>query len=363
MTYVAVALLWVASVYRVTMARRRPDFISLTYCAAALGITLAFTAKAAEAPLDRFTTANLSDLVEHLLVVVGGVSAQLFLLALRMGRPTRRETVSRLSIAVLVVVLMNVLFAIAPVHHVEADLDAAFGGLGTVTFYRVAFDGYLTYVLIDNARLCRRYAAVPGDLGRSVSLQLIGWGSMIAIGYSGSRLIYAFTDITFGKKPEVLHTAGSSASAIGLCAIALGVLALPVLTSTRRWYAAVRGLRQVHVLWRDLAESFPEITLRTEWAISPRRAELRYDRHLVEIAEGLARSRLPAAVEAQAESVDGRLDALAAALRQHRATWTAEADLTAASHLPASHTHKHEHAQLCALAATYAGGQNREGPP
>lgn len=347
-----------ASAYRVNMARRRPDFISLTYCAAAVGITLAFTAKATEAPLDRLTTANLSDLIEHLLVVAGGVSAQLFLLALRTGRPTQRETISRLSIAVTVAGLMIVLFAIAPVHHIEVDLDATLGGLGTVTFYRIAFDGYLTYVLIDNVRLCRRYAAVPGDLGRSASLQLVGWGSFIAIGYSGSRLIYAFTDITFGKKPKVLHTAGSATAAIGLSAIALGVLAPIVVTSTRRWYPAVRGLRQVHTLWRDLAASFPDITLRTERATSPRRAELRYDRRLVEIAEGLARARLSELDDGQAESVDGRLDALAAALHQHRATWTADAGVTAASYLPPSPDHKHEHAQLRALAAAYAGGQN-----
>ena len=39
MTYVAVVLLWVASAYRINIARRQPDFISLTYCAAAVGIT------------------------------------------------------------------------------------------------------------------------------------------------------------------------------------------------------------------------------------------------------------------------------------------------------------------------------------
>jgi hypothetical protein len=37
---------------------------------------------------------NLSDLLEHLLVVVGGVAAQLSLLALRDGRPGRNETIS-----------------------------------------------------------------------------------------------------------------------------------------------------------------------------------------------------------------------------------------------------------------------------
>jgi len=70
--------------------------------------------------------------------------------------------------------------------------------------------------------------------------------------------------------------------------------------------------------------------------------------------------RLREVDDGQAESVDGQLEAIAAALRQQRATWTADAGLTAASYLPASHDHKHEHAQLRALAAAYAGGRNRE---
>ena len=204
-------------------------------------------------------------------------------------------------------------------------------------------------------RPCWRYAAVPGDAGRTASLHLVGWGSLIAIGYSTSRLIYAMGDITMHARLSALHTLGSAAAAIGLCGIALGVLAPTIVITSRRWRDAMRGLRQLDGLWKDLTAQFPDVVLPTGWPVTPRRAELRHDRHLIEIAEGLARVHLPVAAEDLAQNNGDVLDRIGDALKHYGPGWSTEGGTATTVLIPKPADRAQEDEQITRLAAAYGG--------
>jgi hypothetical protein len=132
-TYLAVLLLWLAAGYRLSTLRRSRSYVTVSFAAAAAGAAAAFTVKATEAPIDAITGPYVSDLIEHGLVVVAGAAAQLFLLALRTGRPPRRAAGARVAIAAVVAMVMVVTFLLAPVHQrVVGDLDETYGQLAAV---------------------------------------------------------------------------------------------------------------------------------------------------------------------------------------------------------------------------------------
>lgn len=353
MTAVAVALLWLAAGYRLFLLRRAAGFINISYAAAAAGIAAAFTAKAAETTIDAAAGPYIGDLTEHGLVVVGGVSAQMFLLALKTGRPPRRAAAVRLAIAAAVLVAMTIAFLIAPIHHrVIGDLDEVFGQLSSITVYRLVFNTYLTYVLIDNIRLCRRYAAIPGDIGRTASLTLVGWGSAVALAYSSSRIVYVLADLVLRDRPTIIRTIGSAAAALGLCALAIGMLAPRIVPGLASWLEAQRGTRRLGPLWRDLTDAFPLVKLTTGSAATARRAELRYDRRLLEVSEALAQARVPDTELADSLGGDP-LDRLAHVLRRSREHWTDVQGVAAASLLPTAPDVSAERRQILALARAY----------
>ncbi len=351
-TDIAVALLWLAAAYRLYLLREGADFIKISYAAASMSIAAAFTVKAAETAVDAATGPYISDLIEHGLVVIGGVSAQLFLLALRTGRPPRRAATARCLLAVAVLAAMTVAFSIAPVHHrVTGDLDEVFGQLGSITVYRLVFNVYLTYVLLENIRLCRRYAARPGDAGRTVSLTLIGWGSGIALAYSTSRVVYVLADLLLHDRPTIVRTVGSAAAIVGLCGLAIGVLAPRVVPGLDGWVNAFKGTRRLQPLWRDLTTVFPQVALATGVPITPHRAALRYDRRLLEVSEALAQARIPYAEvpPADADPVSG----LAHALASTRALWINSKGISAAALLPTVSDVVDERQQTLRLADAY----------
>jgi len=353
-TYLAVLLLWLAAGYRLSTLRRSRSYVTVSFAAAAAGAAAAFTVKATEAPIDAITGPYVSDLIEHGLVVVAGAAAQLFLLALRTGRPPRRAAGARVAIAAVVAMVMVVTFLLAPVHQrVVGDLDETYGQLAAVAAYRLVFDAYLTYVLVDNVRLCRRYAAIRGDFGRSTSLTLVGWGSAVALAYSGSRIIYILIDVTLHEQPTVIRAVGSAAATLGLCALAVGMLTPRAVSGARGWLDARRGTRRLGPLWHDLTTAFPVLALRTRAPFTPRRAELRYDRRLVEVGEGLVKARIPAAWVADVAGTPDPIHALAVALRRNQVTWADAGGIAAADLLPHPGDLPAERQQILAFAQAY----------
>ncbi len=353
MKVIAVVLLWLAAGYRFHALRNRRNLTNGSYCAAVVAIAAGYTVAAGETAVDAVTGPYVSDLVEHLLVVVGGVCAQMFLLALRAGPLPRRAAVLRTTIAATVSVVMVVSFALAPIHQgVIGDLDAVYGQLGEIAVYRLAFDGYLTYVLVDNIRLCRRYVAIRGDLARSISLTLVGWGSAAGLAYSGSRVIYVLLDLTLNIHAAVVRTVGSAAAGIGLSGLAVGMIAAPLVGGIRRWLRCCLGTRHLSPLWGDLTAAFPALVLPTPLPLSPRRAELRYDRRLVEVSEGLWHARLDSGPTASLVGIE-EVGEAAVELRRTRLTWATAVGPAADSLLPVPDNLQAERAMLVALADAY----------
>lgn len=354
MKAIAVALLWLAAGYRLYVLRSSRNLTNISYCAAVVAIAAGYTVAADETAFDAVTGPYVSDLVEHLLVVLGGLCAQIFLLGLRTGPLPRQAAFLRTLAAATVSVVMLVSFAEAPIHQgIIGDLDVVYGQLGEIAVYRLAFDGYLTYVLIDNIRLCRRYVAIPGDLARSISLTFVGWGSAAGLAYSGSRVIYAFLDLSLGIHATAVRTIGSAAAAIGLSGLAIGMVAAPLVGGTRRWLRYYVGTRHLAPLWGDLTAAFPALVLPTPLPLSPRRAELRYDRRLVEVSEGLWHARLETAPITSVVGIE-QVGEAADELRRTRLVWATAAGPAAGSLLPEPENLEAERALLVALADAYA---------
>lgn len=352
MTDIAVVLLWLAAAYRLAIVRRGADFVNVSYAAGVAATAAAFTVKAAETGIDATAGPYIGDLIEHGVVVIGGMSAQLFLLALKTGRPPRRAAAVRAAVAVAVLAAMTISFLAAPIHQrVIGDLDEVFGQLGSITVYRLVFNVYLTYVLVDNIRLCRRYAKIRGDVGRSASLTLVGWGSAVALAYTTSRILYVLADRVLHHQLIIIRTIGSAAATLGMCGLGVGVLAPRIVPALRDWIVALRGIRRLGPLWRDLTSAFPLVTLPTGLPTTVRRAELRYDRHLLEVSEALAQVHI--SVGELLIPAGDHLQNLAQSLRHSRDRWTDTRGVPATTFLPAARGATDERQQILALADAY----------
>ena len=351
MTYAAIALFWIATAARLRSFAQAPSFINGTYALAAAAVAAGVSIKAAEQAIDAATGPYVSDLLEHGVIVFAGVAAQLFLLGLRTPRPRREQTRLRFTVAAGVLLAMVITFALAPVHdRFVGDLDAVYGALPEVALYRLVFNGYLIYVLVDNVRLCLRYASTPGDRERSVSLTITGWASAVCLAYPLSRITYVILETITGRGADVIQAIGSVAATTGLCALAIGVIAPRAIAAAKRWQIALVGIRSLNPLWQDLTAAFPLVTLPTPAPLTLTRAELRHDRHLLEIAEALARARVDTGPPLARTSVESTAAALAAS---RNGGWSAADGTAAAELLPAAASPAQERHQLRALAAAY----------
>ena len=346
---VVLILFWLAAGHRIAMLARRRTSVNISYATAALGVALAVTVKTWQTGFDGLTGPYVSDLVLHLFIIIAGLGSQMFLLTLRAARPARRDVADRLTVAGVSTAVIVVAFIVAPIHRaVAGGLDEQYGDLLTIAFYRVALNAYLTYVLVDIVRLCRRYADLRDDAGRSVGLKFVGWGCAIGLGYSVSRLLYALLDPVVSGRPTILLAVGRWSALISLAALAAGVLTPWWLPSALAWREARRGTAQVAELWGDLAMTFPAIVLNTGRTWTVRRAQLRYDRCLIEIAEGLARTSL--GLESEANDIN----TLAIALRRSRPVWATGIGPKAVATLPPQVTPESEQRLLLALAFAYS---------
>ncbi len=331
-----------------------------SYAAAAGFIAAAFTVKAFESRVDHVTGPFVSDLLEHLLAVFGGYSAQIFLLSLRDGRTRRRSLVGRTVLVVAVTAVMITAFIVAPVHRaVSGDFDELYGQLVSVAVYRLAFDGALGYVLVDVIRLCLRNGRAPGDGGRSLSLTVSGSGAVVALGYPLSRVVYITSRVTNHRSLAGLHTAGSAAASLGLFGIAVGMLTPKIVDTGRVWLTARRELRRMHVLWSDLVASFPRLVLPVGRGLTPSTAQLRHARHLFEINEGLTMAYVS---DPRTPDRAGQMSVVdqARLLRSNRARWTSQNGTPASSLIFVPADPVEETQQILALADAYTAISKQE---
>lgn len=360
------AMLWIAALQRLRVLWRTRTTVAAYYAVAAVGVAMALTLKTLQPQVDRVAGAYMSDLLLHLFVIVGGVGAQLFLLSLRDGRPSRRAVGARVAVAGLVGAVMIACFAAAPIHAVtSAKLDEHFGKLGIIQAYRGVLNAYLTYVLLDNIRLCRRYATARDDVGRAVGLTLVGWACGIGLAYSVSRLVLAVVNPIWHGQHHGWLLFGQGAALASLGLLAAGVLVPHWLPLAIAFRDARQGVDQLAALWADLAAAFPAVVLPTPAAWTVRRAQLRYDRRLLEVAEGLARASLGAEC-GDVGHVQGDVERTAVVLARSRAAWTGDFGPKATTLLPPIKDARTEHRFLHELAAAYssvARTQPLEGVP
>ena len=233
MSVAVAAVIWLAAGYRLLILLRHPNFLNTMYCLIFVVVAAAFhrqNPRAAISTPSPVPTSGTS--TKHLLVVVMGVSIELYILAVDVGRPGRRSVApTRLGVATAVAIAMIATFAAAPIHTGAGgeDLDQTYLDLPQVMAYRLIFNAYLTFVLIENVRLYRRFGRTPGDEGRLTNLRLVAWGSAIGIVYSGTRVISILSVATTGHPlPAPLEAVGSVAALLaGVSVRARGFLPSP----------------------------------------------------------------------------------------------------------------------------------------
>jgi hypothetical protein len=348
MSIAAALLLWLAAAHRLLILARHRSFLNAAYAAALVLAAVAFTVRLLQPEIDSVLGANTGDLIKHLLIVAMGAALQLFILAVNAARPSPRAISRIVALAAAVAVAMIVAFVLA---------DATAGSADDITTrtvaYLVIFNGYLAYVLIDNIRLYRRFAAAPGDQGRAVNLRLIGWGSAIALVYSATRVLSIAAVVLTGQPLPRVESIGSFAAVLGVLFVALGVFAPRVVPWLADWHSARKGLTQLDELWTDLAATFPTVILPSGGGLG-HRVEFAFDRRLVEVSECLRLAHLPATAAATVRDASNPVAALARELYRNRAHWTSGHGPVAADLLPPATSRDEDTAALLELADVYA---------
>ncbi len=357
---VVAVLLWVAAGYRGLVLYSRRELVTWAYLIASAAIAAAYTAKLVERTID-YLSPYVGDLVKHLLIVVSCAGVQILVLGLRTAADSKPPVAKPVLWASTVGAAMIVTFAFAPIHaaqHGFGDLDADHGQLLWVGLNRVVFVGYLSHVLLSNARLYTRNASAPSqpgatawsnssrragmaphldgppDIGAAVSLRLIGWGSLIGLGYTGSRLIYVVAAVVFHRDLSGLDAAGSVIAVICGAFLAAGIIAPRFVPWLLQGINAWRKLPQLDPLWAHLIVTFPGIRVATRFPLTPGRADFRFQRRLAEIEHGLHGCRLPVGTTTATDSPDIAIRAVALELAKHRSTWTNDSGPTARQLMP-----------------------------
>lgn len=367
MSTLVALLVWAAAGYRFTVLLRHPTLLNATYLASMALAAAAFTVKAFETTLNATVGPFTGDLIKHLLVVGMGASLQVFILAVEVERPTRRQVAVRVGVAVLVAAAMIAAFVAAPLHTLSVTdpehADDAYKALASIQVYLLIFHVYLTVVLVDNVRLYRRFGSSTGDQGRSTNLRLVGWGSAIALAYTGSRLASVMSIAVAGHPLNTLETIGSLAALFGGTCVALAVFSPRVIPWFKDWHTARVGTRRLNRLWRDLTSTFPAVVLSAPGLkFAPRRAEFIFDRRLIETSECLRRVRLPDASAAIVHGSSVAIRALAIDLYHHHGNWTAATGPAAQDLLPPVHSHTEEVAMLLEVADHYEAAARQSAP-
>lgn len=363
MSVVVALLVWAGAGHRLLIALRHPSLLNTTYLVSLALAGSAFTLKAASAILDVAIGPLTADSIKHLLVVGMGVSLQLFVLAVKTANPTRRAIALRVGVGAVVAVGMIMFYLAAPLHSLPiADpelADNAFMEMAPIQIHLLIFHAYLTFVLVDNVRLCWRFASSTGDQGRSTNLRLVGWGSAIALIYTVSRLASVISMVVNGQALTSLDSIGSLAAMLGGICVALAVFSPQVVPWLKDWRTARLGTRRLNQLWKDLTATFPTVVLPAPGSpFAPRRAEFIFDRQLIEISECLRRVHLPySSLRSLQGSSATRTRLLALELHRSRPSWISASGPTPADLLPPVRTTEEEAAMVLEIAEHYAAAE------
>ncbi len=180
--WIGLAAAWLASGYRLWVSFRQPATLwrtsfTIGIVCAAIGVTLqSFTPQ-----VDAVTAPSVGSLLNHLVIIVGLGSVQVYVATLRRDTPPPgmlRRVVVVAAVAETVTVVSWTLAA--PLHSGEAEQLAVYATDVWVLIYFLTFWALIAVTMVEVARFCllEQRGAAPQDRARVVSLSLIGLGAL-----------------------------------------------------------------------------------------------------------------------------------------------------------------------------------------
>ncbi len=360
--WIGLGAAWLASGYRLWVSVRQPPTIWRTaftvgILCAALGVTCqSFTQQ-----IDARTAPSVGSLVNHVVVIVGLASVQVYVATLRRDNPPagllRRVLIMGVAAVAVTVVSWS---SGEPFHSGEAEHFAVYANNVWVSIYFLTFWALIAVTMITVAKFClvEQRGARPEDRARVVSLALIGLGAVGGVLYA----VTAAAGVTHLAVTGVLDEGPLMASSrligpsIGL--LGVGILALLVVPPLD---AAVRARRRRHALrplWEDLQRAVPSIRLSR-----PERQRLSdtaaVERAVIEIRDALNALPIDVPAGGDPERVAERLvEELIkpAEFDKHGETFCLRpvgARRPAATFLPTSRTQREDTEQVYAMALAY----------
>jgi hypothetical protein len=265
-------LAWAAVVVKLPAVRRSPGNPALrAFWTALVALAMSFTVLLPPVyfTVDRLLgIPNLARLLAHALALVNACAAQAFLLHLNFPRAVARRKVRRRGWGLAAtLVLMTVLFTLAPVDQETMDFISRYGDLPRIQQYWLVLLAYLGLALADVARLSWRYAGLTDKDTLSLGLRVTAAGGVVGLGYvayDGAHVVARRLGLgaPLGYEPAI-------AQALLAVAITLLVVGstMPAwgprlgLGTALRWRRRYRAYRRIYPLWLALCRATPEIAL------------------------------------------------------------------------------------------------------
>ncbi len=355
---VGLASVWLASAYRLWISFRQPATIWRTaftvgIVCAALGVTF----QSFSPQIDSGTAPSVGSLLNHLIVIAGLASVQVYVSTLRRQTPPPgllRRVLTLALVAEAVTVLSWVLAS--PFHSGEAEHFAVFATDVWVSTYFLTFWALIAATMLAVARFCllEQRGAPPEDRARVVSLALIGLGAVGGVLYALAAAAGAIYIAVTGVRDDRPLMASSRLIGPSVGLLGVGILALLVVPPLDAAIRARRRLRVLRPLWKDLRRAVPQVSLTgpERGRLSPATAA---ERAGIEIRDALNLVHVDAPATAAPEDLAQRLYARLGSDNTAR-----RSARRAAGFLPPSATQREDAEQVYALAMAYRRIQQRE---
>lgn len=314
---VCAVLSWVALFLKILDARRawrNPVMAGPVATLFFLAIVFTLSIPSVSARLDGLLgVPNLSALGIHCAIVAYSAATQIMLVLWSSPPAAARTAIRwRLAMSVAVIIAMAALFVTAGATTEERARHFLYrySDQPLIAGYLLLYVLALAIALVENIRLCLRYAGAFEDAWLRRGLRAVALGSGLGLAYCASRLgtlasrqlglpadVWEVCVPVFGGSGGVLGVLGLSAPSLG-----------PHISAARFWLAQYRAYQRLYPLWAALWREMPDITLTPPSSalvdrLAPGDLGFRLYRKAVEIRDGqraLGPWRSPAAaVEAR----------------------------------------------------------------
>lgn len=347
MTAVIITLVWLAAAIRISVSVRRGAEVWRTaftvgVVAVAAGITVYFHKPQVDQIL---ATWNVGDLLGHILLVVAGGAAQVYLLHLRSLHSSIRATIVWCTVTAAAVAWLVVAWSLAPLHDAPHEDLMPLAADPWVVAYYVGFWTFMAWCEVCTAFWCLKHGVRlrAHDVSQPLGLLLIGMaalaGVVLSAIYSSAMLV-----VHLNRTPvPALTRFGDLLLPVAPVLLALAILCLAILPRVDTLVTARLRWRWLGPLWADLIHRYPEVHLPMTPPRSPiAKVQVRETRAVVEIHDALSLATV-------AVPPTATLQQLAVALRNQQGGARLASDL-----LPPAASPQEGTLQLVELAKEYA---------